>query len=254
MQDIFVINKPCGLTPLQALTQLKSKYPQLSGIPLTYAGRLDPIAEGVLLALSGEEILRKEYYLNLPKTYLATIAIGYGSDSFDILGMPERKNPNVSFTKDVIENALKVFIGNPELPLPPYSSVPINGKPLFEWARSGRLSEIKIPTRQTHIKTIEIDGILQMSNEEFISHIKFCIDKVKGDFRQDAITQKWERLLLPPGEPVQLVQLYIECSSGTYVRSIANELGIKLGNAAVLSKLIRTSIGEFKIEDSILLE
>ena len=65
----FKIWKPVGLTPLEAIETLKEKEASLKEAKMTYAGRLDPLASGVLILLAGEDRFNKEDYLKLPKTY-----------------------------------------------------------------------------------------------------------------------------------------------------------------------------------------
>jgi tRNA U55 pseudouridine synthase TruB len=87
--NVFGLYKPAGWTPLQALLELKRVRPELADIPLTYAGRLDPMAEGLLLVLGGEKVHEKDTYLGLDKTYTVTALLGIETDSFDLLGMPK---------------------------------------------------------------------------------------------------------------------------------------------------------------------
>jgi tRNA pseudouridine55 synthase len=85
---IFNINKPAGMTPLEALESLRASRPELAGAPMTYAGRLDPLACGVLVVLTGEDVHSKEQFLGLDKQYEAEILFGFETDSYDILGIP----------------------------------------------------------------------------------------------------------------------------------------------------------------------
>ena len=123
--------------------------------------------------------------------------------------------------------------------MPAYSSYKIKGKPLFYYARNNKLNEIEIPENRIKIKKIKINFIKKIKNKEILKRILKKIDLVKGDFRQEKIKKKWKSLLNGDGEHI-ILGLEIRCTSGTYIRSIANELG------GVLFKLVRTRVGRFK--------
>src|SRR3989338_4911372 len=86
MKGIIILNKKEGETPLAALEAFRRKNKEYANTKLTYAGRLDPMASGLLLLLAGEEIKNKEKYLNLDKEYEFEILFGFQTDTYDILG------------------------------------------------------------------------------------------------------------------------------------------------------------------------
>ena len=134
-----IIEKELGESPLQALERFRASDPRLADVPLTYAGRLDPMAEGKLLVLIGEECKRKEEYLRLDKEYAFEILFGVSSDTGDVLGMPEACGlPPLK--EDEVLKAAEGMTGGHRLPYPAFSSKPVGGKPLFEHALGGRLS------------------------------------------------------------------------------------------------------------------
>ena len=90
--NIFNVFKPIGISPLDAIKTLKEKYPELKDEKMTYAGRLDPLAEGVLLILAGNAVHEKEKYLKLDKEYEGEILFGFTTDTYDILGLPKKNN------------------------------------------------------------------------------------------------------------------------------------------------------------------
>src|SRR5690242_7060202 len=89
MQTFISVDKPIGFTPLQAIKQIKLQQPELAHIPITYAGRLDPLAHGVLLLLIGKESKKKSEYLSLPKSYKFEVVFGITTDTYDLLGYIE---------------------------------------------------------------------------------------------------------------------------------------------------------------------
>mgnify|MGYP000153282325 CR=1 FL=1 len=93
MKNILNIYKPVGLSPLDIINILKDKSPEYQDVPITYAGRLDPMAEGVLLLLAGDEVHKNEEYQKLDKEYEAEILIGFNTDTYDVLGIPRMAQP-----------------------------------------------------------------------------------------------------------------------------------------------------------------
>src|SRR3989344_9613864 len=86
MKNIIVLNKKEGETPLEALENFRPRNKEYKDIKMTYAGRLDPMASGLLLVLVGKEIKNKEKYLALNKEYDFKILFGFATDTYDILG------------------------------------------------------------------------------------------------------------------------------------------------------------------------
>lgn len=260
MKEVIPYYKPLGLTPLQAIDKLKAERPELQGQPITYTGRLDPMAEGLLLLLVGEAVHEKDKYLGLDKTYEAKVLFGFSTDSYDVLGLvasaqePAKSTANKSI-QDVSEDDITVILreltGEISLPLPPFSSPPVNGKPLWQWAREGRLNEIDIPQRVSTIHSIVLDKLETQPWTDVYEQIKNAIGKVDGDFRQKEILASWARvseeiLSSNAQQSFQVVNLIVRCGSGTYIRSLADELGRMAGTGAVLLSLKRTRVGKYK--------
>ena len=273
-QNVLVIYKNAGETPLEALGRMKNEHKEWANLPITYAGRLDPMAEGLLLVLVGEECLKKDEYLALSKEYEVEVLFGFATDTFDLLGKvtssenegeyivqgslaqavePSRANfqqkimcadgNNIS---SEFSKIISGFTGKFRQAYPPYSSRTVNGKPLWEWAREGRLSEIEIPTHEVFVEKIEIKNAGSISGKKLLHKIETDIGKVKGDFRQEEILNEWRSLLKDrEGDEFQTVTLIINCGSGTYVRAIAHELGLALGTPALAMNIKRTKIGDF---------
>ena len=272
--NIFNIYKPIGISPLDAIKLLKEKYPELNGDKMTYAGRLDPMAEGVLLILAGKAVYEKGKYLKLDKEYEGEILFGFETDTYDVLGIPKSVRQPASISRTVLDGIIKKLEGEISLPLPPYSSYKIKGKPLFQWAREGKLSEIEIPIRQTKINSAKLLGIAEISDKNLMETIKQKISLIKGDFRQKEILNQWQKMLPKLSDSIKMVTFWIakvkiNCSSGTYIRSIAHHLGKELKTCAtlfsyerselenkkyscggILLNLKRTKVGNFYVKDS----
>lgn len=261
-----IINKNIGETPLEALERFRSQCMQ-SGepcsngrsstgtkyswkeVPLTYAGRLDPMAEGQLMILIGDECKEKEKFLNLNKEYEVEVLFGIKTDTYDALGIvEERPLHDTEIKLSQIGNLmnqeyLNKYIGKFVQQYPSYSSKTVGGKQLHELARIGALPE-EMPTREVEIYSIEMLGnkIVPIESEELLSIIVSRIGLVKGDFRQDQIIEAWIQLLKNYQTAWPLVKIRVRCSSGTYMRSLADRIGQDLGVGAIALSINRTKI------------
>lgn len=304
-EKLKIVYKKCGQTPLDCINEIKKENQELLHLPLTYAGRLDPLAEGVLIILIGDECLKKDEYLKLGKVYETTIIFGFETDTYDLMGMVNEETASSTPTKEsfdfsqsdsfirpaenwttdfvllkaktkevfetvwpsflknlarrpedlsnisfgeALNKILLQFIGRFKQSYPPYSSRTVNGKPLYKWAREGKLDEITIPSHDVFVENIEVlkEGFL--SGENFLRKIKKDIALVGGDFRQKEIIDLWEKTLKDKkDEQYKTITLKISCGSGVYVRGIAHELGVSLGVPAIALDIIRTKIGEYEI-------
>jgi tRNA pseudouridine55 synthase len=272
---IIPFYKNMGETPLSALERLRKEQPEYLYMPLTYAGRLDPLAEGLLIILAGDECMKKDEYTALPKEYEVKVLFGFETDTYDVLGLVNSETafdillpsprifscwkisllepslcervPGATCLHSVSEILKNNFVGDIEQAYPPYSSRTVNGKPLFQWAREGRLNEIEIPKHKVHVKSIEIEKVETISQEKLHKYIKKVVGLVKGDFRQDEILKRWNEVLSGNNREYQVATFRISCSSGTYVRSIAYDLGKALGVPALALHIKRTKIGDYKI-------
>ncbi len=244
---ILNVYKPLGWTPLACIEALKELQPDYRDTPITYAGRLDPMAQGVLLLLTGEDRHNKPDFLELSKTYEATIVFGLASDTHDALGMISLVDPP---PREAVESALSALLGTHILPFPAYSSFKVSGKPLHWWAREGRLHEIKRPVKEmtvlaTNTQTISM-GTLKDIRETATEQIAL----VKGNFRQPSILDTWNTLNLSETSELSVATLLLEVTSGTYIRSLAHWLGKQAQSDALLLSLKRTDIGPFNQNDA----
>ncbi len=249
MEKYLLEYKKPGETPLDCINRVKNKDKSYAHVPMTYAGRLDPMAEGLMIILAGDECQKKDQYNNMPKTYEVEVLFGFATDTYDLLGLVEESIPGMKealHPGDEIPRILQNFTGKINQKYPPYSSRTVAGKPLFQWAREGRLGEIEIPSHDVFVENIEIKKTKEITGKKLMKYITDSIGQVKGDFRQEEILAKWHEVLDgDPDKEFQIVKLVISCSSGTYVRAIAHELGQSLGTPALAMHILRTQIGNF---------
>jgi tRNA pseudouridine(55) synthase len=255
MKDkVLKLYKNEGETPLECLERLRIENPAYKDTVLSYVGRLDPMAEGLLLVVVDEENKNREEYLKLDKTYEVDVLLGISSDTGDVLGIP-RFNPKISrgLTDEELNSTIKTFTGSIILPYPAYSSRPVNGKPLFVWARENKLkkennvNEIEIPSKISQIKSIDFVGQYYINNFEILKKVNERVSKVNGDFRQKEILAGWERELSEVESTYRIIKIIVECNSGTYMRSLAEKIGEKLGTVALAWKIKRIAVGEHEI-------
>lgn len=251
MQNTIYIWKPVGLTPLETVEKFKKKNPEYKDETISYAGRLDPMAEGILVLIIGEENKNRDLYLEFRKEYESDIVFGISTDTFDSLGLIT--NVNIKQISQVdIEKKLKTFLGKQKQIYPPFSSKAVNGKPLFWWTRNGKLSDIEIPEREIEIFSIEILGFEEIKTHDLVEKILSQVKNVKGDFRQDEIIKAWEKFGINHKDKELLkVKIKVDCSSGTYIRRIADDLGKRLDSSAFAYSIIRTKIGDGEEKDSV---
>lgn len=246
MQKVLKLYKPVGSTPLEIINQFKNQNHEYKDKKLCYAGRLDPMAEGLLLVLVGEECKKRKEYERLSKTYEFEVLIGISTDTFDILGKIKSINPS-PVSKEQVDKIIQKYSGEILQEYPPYSSPRIKGKPLFWWARENRLSEIRIPEKKISIFNFQLLNIRKVNSKDLLRIVQERILIVAGNFRQKEILKNWDKKLKGEKKHFLILKLRIKCSSGTYVRSIANEIGKELKKGALAFSIKRINIGNFSL-------
>ena len=244
---VHMFYKNLGETPGEAVLRFKKENPEYDFLPITYAGRLDPMAEGLLILLSEGALKEKEKYLGLPKTYEFEILWCFQTDSLDILGeIVNVKLGEVGF--EHLKEAVQKKFGKFEQLYPAYSSRPVGGKSLFEWAREGKINEIEIPKHEVEIYNSELIERRTMSGEDLLKEIKRRIMLVNGDFRQETTIKKWEESIKGKEKEIfTLDKFRIDVSSGFYVRQFVTDLGQELSIPATVFHIKRIKVGEYDV-------
>ncbi len=256
---LFTTYKKLGETPLLALEQVRSENKISAEVPMTYAGRLDPAAEGLLIILSSEDVHKKDEYKNLPKVYEVDLVFGLSTDTADLLGILSEasdktfapEGPTLSPTRPKKGAGSKVLslaklVGTREQKFHSFSSKPVNGVALWEHTREK--NNIEIPSHTITIEKIDVLKEETVSFGEIFERVKFILSEVGGDFRQSEIFESWQKQFEKIRDlEFQKVTVEVHCSSGTYMRVLAEEIGAELGVPVLASRILRKSIGEIKI-------
>ncbi len=254
----IVLTKKVGETPLSLLDKFRDKNTWIGDKKLAYAGRLDPMASGKVLVLIGDECKKQDSYLGLDKEYEFEVLFGFSSDSGDVLGLAEY-DTKINTTKLTQLNTLSIkkFIGKISMPFPKFSSKTVDGKPLFLWTLEGRLGEIEMPIKNSTIYKLKEIGARKISSEDLhksilekINSIPKITDPSKAlgeDFRRNDIRAKWNELFKQALEKeFQIIKFSCTASSGTYMRSLAEEIGKSVGVKSLAYSIHRTKIGRYK--------
>lgn len=253
-----VIEKEVGETPLSAVEKWRSVHPDMRGVKLSYAGRLDPMASGKLLVLIGEECKRQKTYRDLDKQYTFEVLLGFESDTGDVLGMAERDpHEHTLYTTTHLRKTARSLEGVVRLPFPHFSSKTIHGKPLFLWTLERKLHEIQIPIKTSRVYKLSLIEKKTVAKETVreeifkkINSIPNATDapkKLGDDFRRQDIRERWNALLdASPETHFQIATFSCIASSGTYMRTLAEEIGKALGTKGLAYFIHRTHIGIYK--------
>lgn len=234
---MYLTYKNIGETPLECLERVRLEYGKAPEVPMTYAGRLDPMAEGLLIILVGEDCKNKEKYLKMDKEYEVEILFGVCTDSYDTLGLIT-KTDKVSF--DSID--FQKYKGKFTQEYPRYSSK------IIAMIDSGKDLPEEMPTKEVEIYAIEQIGSSALSGQKIAQNVIENIKNVTGEFRQKEIVDKWQQFAQENEKTrFMILKIKVSCSSGTYMRSLANRIGIDAGIPALALSIKRTRINGYKI-------
>jgi len=272
MKPYVRLDKKIGQTPLECMEAWRLKEsPQYDGVPLAYAGRLDPMASGKLLVLIGEECKKQKDYHALDKEYEFEVLFGVRSDTGDVLGIVESGGAPQIGKADLRYVATNIQ-GRIELPYPAFSSKTVKGLPLHTWAVTNRLDEINIPTYTATIYKLQL---LSLRYEPMDLICKTALQKIESippvtdprkalgnDFRRPEVRASWKSFYLakPPhpkqglgstlslasGEKLPIARFKCICSSGLYMRTLSGEIAKRLGTNGLAYSIHRSKIGRYQ--------
>lgn len=206
----LLVDKPAGITSHDVVDKLR----KITGIKkIGHAGTLDPFATGLLIMAIGRESTREiSKFVGMDKEYVADIILGATTETLDSEAEVQISSQNTVVSSQEITKAMAGLTGEIDQIPPMYSAIKVKGKKLYELARKGE--EIKREPRKVTIHKFKMIG----EPEDFNN--------------------------------LQKINAKIKCSSGTYIRALARDLGEKLNTGAYLQNLRRISIGDYKIENA----
>ena len=221
MDGLLIIDKPAGLTSHDVVARVRRI---LRERRVGHTGTLDPFATGVLVLLVGRATRLAQFLSGAEKEYEAIIRLGYATDTGDLTGKPisdGRGNTKLFWRDQEIEGALEGLRGEIDQMPPMYSAKKHGGRKLYELARRGEQVERKTVRVSVNVfETLGGDGPLLRINEDGTADLA----------------------------------VRVVCSAGTYVRSLAEAVGERLGVGAHLAALRRTRAGDFQIAQAHTLE
>ena len=188
---VFLIDKPAGPTSFAMVRSLR----RVLGLKkVGHAGTLDPFASGLLILCAGRSATRMiSSFMQGEKEYLATVCLGVETETLDPEGAVTRRCPFDRIEGVRIEHCLEGFRGAQQQVPPVYSALKHKGRPLYYYARKG-IDIIKEP-REVYIRTLErTDGLQDLRGEEALLHLR------------------------------------VVCSKGTYIRTLAADIGHSLAS------------------------
>lgn len=241
---VIKIYKPIGKTPLDMIHFIKEKYKHFSNTKMSYAGRLDPMAHGLLIILTEEDCYNQHLYHNLDKTYEFELLLGVSTDTYDILGLVTDKiNFNLSLNLQNLIKVVDTFKGRQKQYYPPFSSQRINGKPLWYYAKNNLLDTIILPSKLINIYNLVFIDIKETTKNEILDHVNYSINKLESlnNFRQDQILKLWKKI-----HEVTYYKLYFKTnvSCGTYIRTLCNDISCKIDIPGIAFNIYRTRVGD----------
>jgi tRNA pseudouridine55 synthase len=227
MDGVLSIDKPPWLTSHDVVAQVRHI---LHERRVGHTGTLDPFATGVLVILVGRATRLAQFLSGLEKEYEAVIRLGYATDTGDITGkrIPSAEEdsktagkPTGSWSKEQIEAALESLRGDIEQVPPMYSAKKQSGRKLYELARRGEEVERKA--------------------------VKVCIHQFEAI---NLASKPTAELLKDNRDGTFDFEVRVACSAGTYIRTLAEDFGKRLGVGAHLAELRRTRVGDFQVQEA----
>ncbi len=242
MDGILIIDKPAGITSHDVVARCRRI---LRTKKIGHTGTLDPFATGVVVVLVGKATRLAQFLDKDAKEYEALFRFGFETDTGDRTGEP--RDTNYEF-RDIsaaeIEAVLPEFRGEIMQTPPMYSAKKVEGKKLYELARKG----IEIERKAVAVKIYE----LELLESRVLS--RESRDKSELSAVADGLSSIENQLTEDSRLPTQDSRLRVSCSAGTYIRTLAEDIGRKLNVGAHLAELRRTRAGKFNLSQAVTLE
>lgn len=239
----LLIDKPLDWTSHDVVAYIRgflkrNKLTDVKRPKVGHAGTLDPFATGLLIVGVGREATKRiDEFKNMKKEYIATIRLGATSDTYDRTGViQENKKSKNQISENEVRTVLESFIGKQQQIPPMYSAKKVGGKKLYELARKG----VEIERQPSEIEIFKIELIAP----------PLLGEAGRGSSQIEDQSANNELPPTPPNRGREF-SIRISCSTGTYIRTLAHDIGQALGIGAYCEELRRTKIGDFSVEDAV---
>lgn len=245
---ILPVDKPYRWTSADIIRKVKwmaVKHFGKKNLKVGHAGTLDPLATGVLLVCIGRATRLAEELQRSPKQYLAGIAFGATTPSFDREKEIDADCPLDGVSREALEAVLPRFIGEQEQIAPLFSAKSVDGVRAYEMAR--RLYRAGQPVDSSVLTASRIN-IYSLSLEGYGTPLQSAAPEPESSASARINVAGLE------GHRLINTSVLVDCSKGTYIRALARDLGEALGSGAFLSSLRRTRNGGIPVEDALSLE
>ena len=225
LSGVVVVDKPSGPTSFDVVRRIKGLFKVKR---CGHTGTLDPTATGVLPICLGEATKVAGFVSDGEKEYEGVFRFGESTDTQDAAGRLVQRRSVAGLTEARVEDELRGFTGLIEQLPPMYSARKVDGKRLYESARAGE--EVERESRQVNI------------DEAKMTKFGPWAEVGPGKLMDGAEV---------PGQAVLDVSVFVRCSKGTYLRTMAHDLGDRLGCGGHLRELRRVKVGPFGIDEAI---
>ena len=243
--EILYIDKPLGWTSFDVVKRVRGAITRrlhVKKIKVGHAGTLDPLATGVVIVTTGRATRQIEQLQAGVKEYVATVAFGATTPSFDMETEIDATYPADHVTADSVRAVLPQFVGRIEQVPPAFSAVKIGGMRAYDMVRNGEDPKLKA-------KVLVIDQI------ELLDFRPAGQADIGGDGEgHDLPSRKVTRRVSPVHDTLPVAVIRIVCSKGTYIRALARDLGQALDTGAHLVGLRRTRVGNVTLDDCLTMD
>lgn len=240
---VLALDKPLGLTSHDVVTRVRRA---LGTRRVGHSGTLDPLATGVLVVATGQSTKLVQFLTTDSKDYVALVSLGGSTPTLDAEGPLLDSAPVPKLGAAAVEGALASLRGRQRQRPPAYSAVRVGGVRAYAAARAGEALEL--PERDVSVGRLELLAAIPSAREA--ANLRF--GPTPGGW---GLVASGRALPLPaPLGDFPTLVLFASVSAGTYLRSLARDLGRRLGAPAHLAGLTRTRVGRFRLEDAVSLD
>jgi tRNA pseudouridine55 synthase len=233
VDGLAVIDKPAGCTSHDVVARCRRIFGQRK---VGHAGTLDPDATGVLLVGLGQGTRLLQFLSGLSKRYTAEVVLGVATATLDASGTVTGTWDMSGVTLEAARAAAATLTGEVSQVPPMVSAIKVGGRRLHELARAG--VEVERAARPVTVMRFDVELVPASG----------CGGPASGPGCPAEVPGRGPVALA--GEAGPVLSIDVECSSGTYVRSLAADLGAALGGGAHLRKLRRLAVGDFLVDEA----